>query len=108
VLARRREFGVLRHLGMTRRQIGAMLATEGLAVSGIGLAVGFVLGFAMSLVLIHVVNRQSFHWGMELSVPWTGLAGFALLLLALSTITALASGRQAMGDDVVRAVKDDW
>ncbi len=44
VLARRREFGVLRHLGMTRRQIGAMLATEGLAVSGIGLAVGLALG----------------------------------------------------------------
>ncbi len=40
VLARRREFGVLRHLGMTRRQIGAMLATEGLAVSAIGLGVG--------------------------------------------------------------------
>ena len=31
VVARRREFGVLRHLGMTRRQIGAMLATEGAA-----------------------------------------------------------------------------
>jgi len=108
VLARRREFGVLRHLGMTRRQIGTMLATEGLAVSGIGLAVGLVLGFAISLVLIHVVNRQSFHWGMELSVPWAGLAGFGLLLLALSTLTALASGRQAMGDEVVRAVKEDW
>jgi putative ABC transport system permease protein len=108
VLARRREFGVLRHLGMTRRQIGAMLATEGLAVSGIGLAVGLALGFAISLILIHVVNRQSFHWGMELSVPWPSLAGFGAALLALSTVTALASGRQAMGEDVVRAVKDDW
>jgi len=108
VLARRREFGVLRHLGMTRRQIGAMLATEGLAVSGIGLAVGLALGFAISLVLIHVVNRQSFHWGMELSLPWRALAGFGLVLLALSTLTALASGRQAMGADVVRAVKEDW
>ena len=45
VLARRREFGMLRHLGMTRRQIAAMLATEGLAVSGIGLVVGLVLGW---------------------------------------------------------------
>jgi len=108
VLARRREFGVLRHLGMTRRQIGTMLATEGLAVSGIGLAVGLALGFAISLILIHVVNRQSFHWGMELSLPWRTLGGFGVLLLALSTVTALASGRQAMGEDVVRAVKEDW
>ncbi len=108
VLARRREFGVLRHLGMTRRQVGAMLATEGLVVSLIGLAAGLVLGFAISLILIHVVNRQSFHWGMELSLPWGGLAGFAAVVLALSTFTALASGRKAMDVDVIRAVKDDW
>ena len=108
VLARRREFGVLRHLGMTRRQIGGMLATEGLAVSAIGLAIGLALGFVISLILIHVVNRQSFHWGMELSLPWPALTGFGLLLLGLSMLTALVSGRQAMGADVVRAVKDDW
>ncbi len=108
VLARRREFGVLRHLGMTRRQIGTMLATEGLAVSAIGLAIGLILGFAISLILIHVVNRQSFHWGMELSLPWAALAGFGAALLGLSMLTARISGRQAMGADVVRAVKDDW
>jgi putative ABC transport system permease protein len=108
VLARRREFGVLRHLGMTRRQIGAMLATEGATVTALGLAAGIALGFGISLVLIHVVNRQSFHWGMELAPPWLALAAFAALVLALATGTAVASGRQAMGDDVVRAVKDDW
>jgi putative ABC transport system permease protein len=108
VLARRREFGMLRHLGMTRRQIGAMLATEGVTVSGIGLVAGLGLGWVMSLVLILVVNRQSFHWGMELAIPWLALAGFAAALLALSTATAVASGRQAMGTDVVRAVKEDW
>jgi putative ABC transport system permease protein len=108
VLARRREFGVLRHLGMTRRQVGAMLATEGFVVSGIGLAAGLLLGFGISLMLIHVVNRQSFHWGMELSIPFGGLAVFAVAVLALATLTALASGRKAMEVDVIRAVKDDW
>ena len=108
VLARRREFGVLRHLGMTRRQVGSMLAIEGLIVSGVGLAVGLALGFAISLILIRVVNRQSFHWGMELSLPWGSLAGLAVGLLALSCLTALASGHRAMELDVVRAVKDDW
>ena len=108
VLARRREFGVLRHLGMTRRQVGSMLATEGFVVSGIGVVAGLVLGFVICLILIHVVNRQSFHWGMELSLPWGALAGFTATVLALSTLTALASGRGAMKADVVRAVKDDW
>jgi putative ABC transport system permease protein len=108
VLARRREFGMLRHIGMTRRQIGAMLATEGLTVSAVGLVVGLALGFIIGVILIDVVNRQSFHWGMALSVPWPALAGLALLMLALSTIIAVTSGRAAMGPDVVRAVKDDW
>jgi putative ABC transport system permease protein len=108
VLARRREFGVLRHLGMTKRQIGAMLATEGLVTSALGVAAGVALGLVVSLVLIYVVNRQSFHWGMSLTVPVIELAAFALLVIGLATLTAVASGRQAMADDVVRAVKEDW
>jgi putative ABC transport system permease protein len=108
VLARRREFGMLRHLGMKRRQIASMLALEGLAVSGIGLAVGLLLGWAMSLVLVHVVNRQSFHWGMSVHVPWWPLALLTLALLLLAMGTTIASARAAMGPDVVRSVKDDW
>jgi putative ABC transport system permease protein len=108
VLARRREFGVLRHLGMTRRQIGAMLATEGALATGIGLLVGVGLGCVISVILIQVVNRQSFHWGMELEVPWVVLTLAALGMLALATLTAMASGRKAMSEDAVRAVKDDW
>ena len=108
VLARRREFGVLRHLGMTRRQIGVMLATEGAVTSAIGVAAGVALGFVVSLVLIHVVNRQSFHWGMSLSVPAPELLAFVVVVIALATLTAVVSGRHAMGDDVVRAVKEDW
>jgi hypothetical protein len=45
---------------------------------------------------------------MELAVPWMWLAGSAVVVLALSTLTALASGRQAMGERAVLAVKEDW
>ena len=55
-----------------------------------------------------VVNRQSFHWGMAVSVPWLVLASASVGVLALSTLTAWASGRKAMSDEVVRAVKEDW
>jgi putative ABC transport system permease protein len=108
VLSRRREFGMLRHVGMTRKQIGSMLAAEGLMTSLLGLAVGLALGWAISLVLVHVVNRQSFHWSMELHVPWTALGLFVSVMLLLATLTAVASGRHAMGRDAVRAVREDW
>lgn len=108
VLARRREFGVLRHIGMMRRQIGVMLAGEGLLVSALGIAVGLALGWLISLVLINVVNPQSFHWGMELHMPWRLLAEFVTVMLTMATLTAIASGRQAMSSDAIRAVKEDW
>ncbi len=108
VLSRRREFGMLRHLGMTRGQIGAMLAAEGGLLAVLGVAVGLALGGAISLILIHVVNRQSFNWSMDVHLPYGLLAGLSLLLILLSSLTAFLSGREAMGVGPVRAVKEDW
>jgi putative ABC transport system permease protein len=108
VLARRREFGVLRHLGMTRAQIGAMLAAEGGLLAVLGVAAGLALGGAISLILIHVVNRQSFNWSMDVHVPVGLLAVLSLVLVLLSSLTAWFSGREATGIGPVRAVKEDW
>lgn len=108
IVSRRREFGALRHLGMTRRQIAAMLVVEGTVSSAVGLITGFALGGALALILIHVVNRQSFHWSMDLAIPYALLAALAAVLLAAAAATSLASGRQALRHDVVSAVKDDW
>jgi putative ABC transport system permease protein len=108
VLARRGEFGMLRHLGVTRAEIARMLAFEGAALGAIGVGSGLVVGAIISLVLIFVVNRQSFHWTMDLHVPWVGLALLSLVLVAAAAATAAFSGRRAMGEDVVRAVKEDW
>jgi putative ABC transport system permease protein len=108
VLARRREFGVLRHLGMTRREIGVMLAAEGALLALAGAAAGLVLGAAISLVLVYVVNPQSFGWSMDLHPPYAFVIGLAAVLLALAMLTAWLSGREAMGMAPVRAVKEDW
>jgi len=108
VLARRGEFGMLRHLGVTRGEVGRMLAFEGAALGTIGVAAGLLVGGAISLILIFVVNRQSFHWTMDVHVPWLGLAVLSVVLVAAAAGTAAFSGRRAMGDDVVRAVKEDW
>jgi putative ABC transport system permease protein len=108
VLARRGEFGMLRHLGVTRREIARMLAFEGAALGAIGVAAGLVIGALVSMILIFVVNRQSFHWTMDVHVPWLLLAVLSGVLIAAAAATAAFSGRRAMGDDVVRAVKEDW
>ncbi len=106
--ARRREFGMLRHLGLSRRQIGWMLAQEGALAAGVGVAGGLLAGGAIALVLIEVVNRQSFHWSMDLHLPWASLAVFAVVLVALAALAAVLAGRQAMRRDAVLAVREDW
>jgi putative ABC transport system permease protein len=93
---------------MTRAGIGAMLGWEGSIVSVLGASLGLALGCVTSLILIHVVNRQSFHWSMDFHLPWLPLAALAALLVAASIATAVWSGRAAMGEDVVRAVREDW
>lgn len=108
VLARRKEFGLLAHLGLTRRQVLAVVAGEGAAWTVIGAIAGLLLGLAVSVVLVHVVNPQSFHWTMDLQVPWLRLALLCLAVIAAGTCTAWLAGRAAAGRDAVLAVKEDW
>lgn len=108
VLARRKEFGLLAHLGLTRRQILAVVAGEGAAWTFIGALAGLALGLAVAVVLVHVVNPQSFHWTMDLLVPWARLLVLCLAVVVAGTLTAWLAGRAAAGRDAVLAVKEDW
>jgi len=107
-LARTKEFGILRHIGVTRRQILGMLAVEGGLLTGLGIVLGFVLGWCISLILVFIVNPQSFHWTMQLSLPWKGLIAVSLVLLVSAALTALVSGRHAVLGNAIRAVREDW
>jgi putative ABC transport system permease protein len=108
VVARRREFGMLRHIGMTRREISTMVAAEGGLVATLGIVAGAAVGGALSLVLIYVINRQSFHWSMDVHVPWAFLVALAGVTLAAATLTAWGASRGATGTAAVRAVREDW
>lgn len=108
VLARRKEFGLLAHLGLTRRQILAVVAGEGAVWTLIGSLAGLLLGLAVSVVLVHVVNPQSFHWTMDLAVPTLRLALLCAAVVAAGTVTAWLAGRAAASRDAVLAVKEDW
>jgi putative ABC transport system permease protein len=107
-LARRAEFGMLRHIGMLRRQVIGMLADEGILTSAFGVIYGLALGIALSLVLVYVINRQSFNWSIDLDVPARPLALLSLVLIGAAAVTAVISGRAALSQDAVRAVREDW
>ena len=105
--SRRREFGVLRFMGLTRREVLAMLGLEGAAAGALGAALGLVSGAAISLVLIRVVNRQSFHWSIEVHWPFAALAALVAGIIAACALGARVSAALAVRHEAVLAVKDD-
>lgn len=107
-VARAREFGMLRHLGVARGQITQMLAAEGTILGLVGGVAGVALGLLLGEVLIHVINPQSFNWTMDTIVPWPTLAGVTAALAGAAAGTAVLAGRRATARDALLAVREDW
>ncbi|MCE5394431.1 MAG: ABC transporter permease [Acidithiobacillus sp.] len=98
-LLRQQEFALLRCLGLRRRDIFRLLLGEGLLLSSIGVVLGTILGLVISLILIKRVNPLSFHWQMELQIPWGDVLPLAAGLILLCTLTMLLAARRVMGKD---------
>jgi putative ABC transport system permease protein len=63
---------------------------------------------ALSLVLVYVINRQSFNWSIDFAVPARQLAFLSITLIGAAALNAIWSGRAAVSQDAVRAVREDW
>jgi putative ABC transport system permease protein len=88
VLERRREFGVLRYLGVTRSGVRAAVLTEAAGIGLLGGVLGVGVGMLLGLLLIFVINRQAFGWLIELHVP----GGFLLESVLLVVVAAVLAG----------------
>ncbi len=85
-----------------------MVAGEGAAWVAAGTLVGLALGLAVSVVLVDVVNPQSFHWTMDMVLPWDRLLALCVAVLVAGTATAALSARSAAARQAVLSVKEDW
>ncbi len=88
VIDRRRELGLLRFLGGSQLQVARMIRFEAGLLGLLANGIGSVLGLALSLVLIFVINRQSFGWTIRFHWPVAVLLG---VLTLVYTATVLAS-----------------
>jgi len=95
VLDRRHELGLLRYLGASPAQIRGMILTEAGFLGLLASIVGLALGFALSLLLIFVVNRQSFGWTIQFHPPGALLAAALAAVWWVTLIAALYPARVA-------------
>ncbi len=87
VIDRRRELGLLRFLGAAAAQIRKLIVVEAALLGALATAAGVTLGFALSLVLVFVINKQSFGWTIRFHLPMEVLLG-ALTLVFVATVLA--------------------
>jgi putative ABC transport system permease protein len=95
VIERRREIGVLRAVGASGLQVAQALLLEGALLAGVGLALGALTGSLLSAVLVHVLNRESFGWTLEVATPWNRTAVLAGVLFVAALLAALPPARRA-------------
>jgi putative ABC transport system permease protein len=87
VIDRRRELGLLRFLGAATSQIRKLIVVEAGLLGLLSTLAGVALGFALSLILIFVINKQSFGWTIRFHWPVAVLLG-ALMVVYVATILA--------------------
>lgn len=107
VIDRRREFAVLRFLGATARQIRGLILVEagliGILASGIGLTLGVVL----SLVLVYVINKQSFGWTIRFHWPVAVLLVSLAIVYIATVLAGLYPARLAIRTTPIEVIHEE-
>lgn len=107
VLERRREFATLRAIGGSEEQIQQLVLWEAAYLGVIGITLGLVGGGVLSLLLIKVINKQSFGWTIQMIVP-IGALMQAVTLAAIATLVAgYFPARWAARQPVVEGLREE-
>jgi putative ABC transport system permease protein len=107
ILERRGEIAVLGFLGATRSQVRRMIVIEAVMIGGVSQMVGILIGLMISLVLIYVINVQSFGWTIQFHLPWAFLAQTTVLIIVATGVAGLYPASRAAGVDAVRFAREE-
>jgi putative ABC transport system permease protein len=91
VYERTREIGMLRAIGMTRRQVRRMIRQESIITALIGAAIGLPLG----IFLAALVNRALSQFDVRFSIPWGQLIILTIVAIVIGILAAIMPARRA-------------
>jgi putative ABC transport system permease protein len=104
VFERTHEIGLLRAVGMKRRQIRAMIRSESVILAVFGAIIGIVVGTALGIALASSLRAQGI---TDIAVPVSSLVVFLVLAAILGLIAASWPARRAARLDILAAIAAD-
>ena len=107
VIDRRRELGLLRFLGASSSQIRKMILVEAGLIGLLANLAGFVLGYSLSLILVFVINKQSFGWTIRFHWPVAVLMAALTVVYAATVISGLYPARVAVRLNPLEAIHEE-
>jgi putative ABC transport system permease protein len=101
VFERTRELGMLRAVGMTRRQARRMIRHESVITALIGAALGMPLGIALAALVTTKLSSE----GLGFALPWVQLAIFGIVAIVVGMVAAVFPARRAARLNVLEALQ---
>lgn len=105
VLERGREFAILRFLGASRTQLRHLLLAEAGVVATLALGLGSAIAIALAVILVRVVNVQSFGWTIQFGYPWGFLVPAAIAVWLATLAAGWFPARVVQRQDALLAVQ---
>jgi putative ABC transport system permease protein len=101
VFERTREIGMLRAVGMTRRQVRRMIRYESIVTALIGGALGIVVGVFLAILTTQALSDE----GIVLTIPWSTIGIFVLATILAGMLAAILPARRAARLNVLEALQ---
>jgi putative ABC transport system permease protein len=101
VYERTREIGMLRAVGMTRRQVRMMIRYESIVTALMGAALGMGVGIFLALLITHALSSQ----GIVFAVPYLQLVYFVVAAIVVGLLAAILPARRAARLNVLEALQ---
>jgi putative ABC transport system permease protein len=107
VIDRRRELGLMRFLGATSRQVRKLILFEAALLGLLANFAGAILGYFLSLVLIFVINKQSFGWTIRFHWPVAVLLGGLTFVYGATVLSGLYPAQMAVRLNPLEVIHED-
>lgn len=103
----RRDLGIFKYLGASKGQLGKLVIVQAGLLGTLGNLGGLLIGMALSFLLIHVINKQSFGWTVQFFIPFDFLLQSFALIFACSILSGLLPARLAEKTPAAEVVRSE-